>query len=183
FMMRIDLTYPSLEDEAAVLRRYGTLAALAALAALAPAGASPSDPPARPDEGAHAGPPAAAVSFGPPAHDAAVSPEDLAAARDWIDRIHVAPQLVDYVLRLATASREHAQIALGLSTRGALALLHAARAVAALRGSEFVTPDDVKAVVPWVIPHRLTLTAGAVLEGTSDRVLAQSLLERVPVPR
>jgi len=109
--------------------------------------------------------------------------EQIEAAREDADRVHVAPELLAYVLALAKASREHAQIALGLSTRGALALLRAARVAAGLRGGEFVTPDDVKLVVPWTVAHRLSLSSEAVLEGRTDRELAHSLLERVAVPR
>ncbi|MGH8150441.1 MAG: AAA family ATPase [Steroidobacteraceae bacterium] len=197
FMMRIDLSYPGAHDEAAVLRRYGTIASLApAGAAVAAAGAvapelsgasAPGDAssPGSPGASTPGGPTmAAAVPASPSAPaSAAVTPEQIAAARDSVDRIHVAPELIQYLLGLAKASREHAEIALGLSTRAVLALLHAARAAATLRGSEFVAPDDVKTVVPWVVPHRLTLTASAALEGLSDHALAQSLLERVPVPR
>jgi MoxR-like ATPase len=112
-----------------------------------------------------------------------ISLAQIDAARESADQMHVAPELLTYVLGIARASREHAQIALGLSTRGALALLLAARVAAGLRGSEFVTPDDVKRVVPWVVPHRLTLSSEAALEGRSDREIAHALLERVPVPR
>ncbi len=151
FMMRIDVGYPAVEDEARVLDRYGTIAA-AGEAASGPATAS-------------------------------VTPEHIAAARQCADRVHVSGELTSYVLALAKASREHAQVALGLSTRGALALLRAARVAAGLRGSEFVTPDDVKLVTPWVVAHRLSLTSDAMLEGRGDREIATALLERVPVPR
>lgn len=112
-----------------------------------------------------------------------IAAEQIDAARECADGIHVSPELLTYVLGIAKGSREHAQIALGLSTRGALALLLAARVAAGLRGSDFVTPDDVKLVVPWVVPHRLTLSSDAALEGRSDRELARAVLERVPVPR
>jgi MoxR-like ATPase len=149
FMMRIDLGYPGVEDEAAVLDRYGTMAATAE-----------ADP----------------VS-------AVVTASEIDAARAGADRVFVGPELTGYILALAKASREHPQINLGLSTRGALALLRAARAAAGLRGSSFVTPDDVKLVAPWIVPHRLTLSAEAALEGRNDRALLRTLLERVPVPR
>jgi MoxR-like ATPase len=155
FMMRINLQFPAADDETAVLGRYGTIAAAAAV-----------------------------MSRG--AGDTAIDPiaiTQIDAARDCADRVHVAPELLSYILGIASASREHAQIALGLSTRGALAMLLAARVAAALRGSEFVTPDDVKEVVPWVVPHRLTLSSEAALEGRSDRELTRTMLERVPVPR
>jgi MoxR-like ATPase len=150
FMMRIDVGFPGTEDEAAVLGRYGTIAAAAA-----------------------AGDPAAGD----------ISSQQVDAARACADQVHVSPELLTYILGIAKASREHAQIVLGISTRGALALLLAARVEAGLRGSEFVTPDDVKLVVPWVVPHRLTLSAEAALEGRTDRELTRTLLERVPVPR
>ena len=88
-----------------------------------------------------------------------------------------------YVLDLARASREHARLTLGLSTRGALALLKAARITAGLRGGEFVTPDDVKEAAVSVMAHRLVLTPEAALEGTSDAEIVRSLLAETPVPR
>jgi MoxR-like ATPase len=109
--------------------------------------------------------------------------ERLAAARDCADAVHVAPELRGYILDLAQATREHAQVALGLSTRGALALLRAARIEAGLRGAEFVSPDDVKAVMPMVVAHRLVLSSEAVLEGIGEAALVQRLAEQVSVPR
>ena len=81
------------------------------------------------------------------------------------------------------ASRQHAHLTLGLSTRGALAVLRAARIGAALRGAEFISPDDVKEVLPAVISHRLVLAPEAMLEGATTQGIVQRLLEQVPVPR
>ena len=107
----------------------------------------------------------------------------LAEARAATERIHVSEALSAYVLDLAAATREHPHLALGLSTRGALALLKAARIVAGMRGSEFVTPDDVKQVAPWILAHRLVLTPEATLEGASDTEVVQGVLATTPVPR
>ena len=107
----------------------------------------------------------------------------LARARAITEEMHVSAALGAYVLDLAAASREHPRLALGLSTRGALALVQAARVAAGLRGGEFVTPDDVKQVAPWIISHRLVLTPEATLEGTSDAEVVQALLATTPVPR
>jgi len=107
----------------------------------------------------------------------------LGAARAQVERIHVAAALSAYVLDLARASREHARLTLGLSTRGALALLKAARIAAGLRGGDFVTPDDVKETAVWVMAHRLVLTPEAALEGLSDIDVVKSLLAETPVPR
>lgn len=104
-------------------------------------------------------------------------------ARAEAERIHVADALTAYVLDLVRASRENTRVSLGLSTRGALALLKAARVAAGLRGADFVSPDDVKEVAPWVMPHRLVLTPEAALEGTKDIEVVQALLSDTAVPR
>jgi len=123
-----------------------------------------------------------------PAHEALASVAVidralLAEARALTERVHVSSALSDYVLDLARASREHPRLALGLSTRGALALVKAARVAAGLRAGDFVTPDDVKQVAPWILTHRLVLTPEATLEGSSDAELVQGLLATTPVPR
>ena len=107
----------------------------------------------------------------------------LARARADVERVHVADALGSYVLDLARASRSHARLTLGLSTRGALALLRAARIAAGLRGAEFATPDDVKEAAAAVMAHRLLLTPEAALEGVTDLDVVQSLLAETPVPR
>jgi MoxR-like ATPase len=104
-------------------------------------------------------------------------------ARAEAGHIHVSEALTAYVLDLANASREHAHLSLGLSTRGALALVKSARIVAGLRGAEFATPDDVKEAALWVMAHRLVLTPEASLEGISDSDVVRSLLADTPVPR
>ncbi|MFO7276822.1 MAG: MoxR family ATPase [Pseudomonadota bacterium] len=109
--------------------------------------------------------------------------ELLAAARAEAERIHVADALNGYVLDLVRASREHPHVALGLSTRGALALVKAARIAAGLRGGDFVTPDDVKEVAVWVMSHRIALTPEAALEGVSDVDVVRGLIDTTPVPR
>ena len=88
-----------------------------------------------------------------------------------------------YTVRLIRDTRSHPRVRLGASPRSAQALLAAAKARAALHGSDFVTPDDVKAVCPSVLNHRLLLKAEAEVEGlTADDVLRQTL-ERVQAPR
>lgn len=107
----------------------------------------------------------------------------LDTARAEVAKIHVAAALYGYVLDLARASREHGRLLLGLSTRGALSLLRAARIAAGLRGAEFVTPDDVKAVAVQVMAHRLVLSPDAVLEGQSDVDIVRGVLADTAVPR
>jgi MoxR-like ATPase len=112
-----------------------------------------------------------------------LEPALLAAARVELEQIHVAAALSAYVLDLAQASRQHPRLTLGVSTRGALALLKAARILAGLRGRDFVSPDDVKETAAWVVAHRLVLTPEAALEGVTDVGIVQSLLAETPVPR
>jgi MoxR-like ATPase len=112
-----------------------------------------------------------------------LEPALLAAARVELEQIHVAAALSAYVLDLAQASRQHPRLTLGVSTRGALALLKAARIAAGLHGRDFVSPDDVKETAAWVLAHRLVLTPEAALEGVTDVGIVQSLLAETPVPR
>lgn len=112
-----------------------------------------------------------------------VSAAALEAARSCVDAVHMAPELLGYILDLAQASRRHAHLSLGLSTRGVLAVLRAARIAAALRGSSFVAPDDVKEVLSMVISHRLVLAPEAMLERATSQAVVSRLLEQVPVPR
>jgi MoxR-like ATPase len=107
----------------------------------------------------------------------------LEAARSELVQIHVSAALQGYVLDLACASREHGRLLLGLSTRGALALLRAARIACGLRGADFVTPDDVKDIALPVMAHRLVLSPEAALEGESDIDIVRQLLADTPVPR
>ncbi len=104
-------------------------------------------------------------------------------ARAQAERVHVAEPLTGYMLDLARASRESPRLSLGLSTRGALALVKATRISAGLRGADFATPDDVKDVAVWVMAHRLVLTPEAALEGAKDVNVVRSLLADTPVPR
>jgi len=107
----------------------------------------------------------------------------LAAARAELASVHLSDALVGYVLDIVAASRQSSSVGLGLSSRAALALARCARIEAVLRGGDFVVPDDVKRVAPWVIPHRLVLAPDAVLEGASARAEVERILGAVAVPR
>lgn len=105
------------------------------------------------------------------------------AARASLEHVFLSGELVNYILAITTATRHSTSIGLGLSVRGALTLARAARIEAALRGGEFVVPDDVKAVAQAVIAHRLQLTPEAAIGGVSATQLVEHLLESVAVPR
>ena len=105
------------------------------------------------------------------------------ARADVVANVQISDAVYDYVTRLAVASRNDSRVALGLSTRGALALMRCARVLSALDGRTFVLPDDIKALLPAVLGHRLVLKPEASVEGLSSTALVQNLLEQVPAPR
>ncbi len=107
----------------------------------------------------------------------------LEQAREQTSAMTVSDAMYRYVSDIASASRVHSHINLGLSSRGALALMRAARVEAALHGSDFVTPDDVKQVANAVMAHRLILSADAMLEGQQHHLLVDDILNQVDVPR
>jgi MoxR-like ATPase len=110
-------------------------------------------------------------------------PADLAVARAAIHEIRVEAPVLAYIVGLVRATRESPSLTLGVSPRGATALLHASKAWAWLAGRDFVTPDEVKAVVKPTLRHRIMLRPEVELEGaTADGVL-DGLLAAVPVPR
>ena len=107
---------------------------------------------------------------------------DIEAMVDAARYIHVAPALRGYIVDLASTSRAHPNIALGMSPRAALALQRAARALAAARGREYVIPDDLKFLARPVLEHRLTLTPEAQLSGITITDAIDEVLNTVPVP-
>jgi MoxR-like ATPase len=108
---------------------------------------------------------------------------DLAAGRAAVRTVRVDPQVVGYAVDLCRATRTSPSVSLGVSPRGATALLVTARAWAWLSGRDFVTPDDVKALARPALRHRLRLRAEAEMEGVSADGVVDSVLASVPVPR
>ncbi len=110
------------------------------------------------------------------------STADVAALSAASRRVHVAPGLQHYLVDLATASRSHPRLALGMSPRATLSLQRAAQARALVTGREFVVPDDIKALAVPTLAHRLQLAPEAALAGTSRSQIVAEILDRVPVP-
>jgi MoxR-like ATPase len=108
---------------------------------------------------------------------------DLAAARSEVEALRVEPPVLAYLVSLVRATRESPSLTLGVSPRGATALLHASKAWAWLAGRDYVTPDEVKAVVKPTLRHRLTLRPELELEGSTADGVLDGLLATVPVPR
>lgn len=110
-------------------------------------------------------------------------PADLAAGSAAVRQVQISPEVVGYVVDLARATRTSPSLQLGVSPRGATALMSAARAWAWLSGRDFVTPDDVKALAPASLAHRIALRPEAELEGVTAESVLASVLGAVPVPR
>jgi MoxR-like ATPase len=110
------------------------------------------------------------------------SATEVLSAADAIADMHVADNLKAYIVDLVTTTRQHRDLALGVSPRGALALQRAARALAASIGRDYVVPDDVKRLAPAVLGHRVLLAPDAQLRGTSAGDVVRSVLASVPVP-
>lgn len=108
--------------------------------------------------------------------------DQLLAAQAQITDVHVEDAVRDYILNVVRATREHPDIALGASPRGSLALYRASQALAALRGRDFVTPDDPKSLAPFALAHRLIVRPESQLRGrTAESVLA-GILASTEVP-
>jgi MoxR-like ATPase len=108
-----------------------------------------------------------------------LGPEDVVRLQDLAEQVHVADEVLDYVLGLTHHTRAHRRVYLGASPRAALALLRAAKALALIRGRDFALPDDVRALAPQVLPHRILLTPEAELEGTAAEAVVAEALDRV----
>ena len=108
---------------------------------------------------------------------------ELLAARDLVDATTVAAPIIDYVVALVRRTRELPSVALGASPRSAVHLLAASKAAARLAGREFVIPDDVVAVAPAVLRHRITLRPEAELERYRPDDAVAAAISSVPVPR
>ena len=109
--------------------------------------------------------------------------QDLAQARAQVSTVGVTPEVLAYVVDLVRATRSMPSVALGVSPRGATALLAASRAWAWLAGRSFVTPDDIKALALPTLRHRIKLRAEAEMEGITPQSVIESVLRTVPVPR
>jgi MoxR-like ATPase len=107
----------------------------------------------------------------------------LDAARAAVREVRLADELVDYVVDLTRATREHPALVCGASPRAASALASASRAFAALSGREYVVPDDVKKLARSVLGHRVLLAPGAEIEGrTTEKILAE-IVSKVTAPK
>jgi MoxR-like ATPase len=115
--------------------------------------------------------------------DPVTNAEEIDEIISELDIVTVAPSITEYIVAIATATRQHADLRLGVSTRGTLALLRVSRAFAATDNRSYVTPEDVKAVAAPVLGHRMALRAEAEMRGAHIDALLADLIAEIPVPR
>ncbi|MFC6716032.1 AAA family ATPase [Natrialbaceae archaeon GCM10025810] len=120
--------------------------------------------------------------LGPADVEQVVEPEALRAARETVQTVHVASPVKEYVLNLVRATRRHPDVAYGASPRATLAFLNGSKARAAIRGREYVIPDDAKSMVEPVLVHRLVLTTDADLSDVDPADVVSDIVADVEPP-
>jgi MoxR-like ATPase len=112
-----------------------------------------------------------------------LSPVDIQHFRSQIQSIIIEPKLIEFIARIVNETRNNPALYLGASPRASLAILKSAKATAAIKGRDFVTPEDIVEMAPHVLRHRIILTAEKEMEGVTADDLIDSILKAVEVPR
>ena len=115
--------------------------------------------------------------------DPIITVEQLLQLRAYIDKVIIDKSLLNYIAQITQQTRLSQAIQLGASPRASICILQGAKAYALLQGRDFVTPDDIKTIVPPVLEHRLIITADAEMQGFTIEKLAQALLDKIEVPK
>lgn len=145
FFMKIEMGYPSLDEEIAIMKR---------------------------------------LNLGHPLQDllSVTNLEAVLAAQEAVKGVTVGDAILGYIAQIVQSTRNHPHIAVGASPRGSIALMKAASAFALLRGRNYVKPDDVKEMAPYVLGHRMILDGAYMLAGESQGNFVSNLVKTIPVP-
>lgn len=111
-----------------------------------------------------------------------ISKQDVIHIQAEVQNVYIDKNIQQYIIQLVAKTRNHQAIYLGVSPRGSIALMKTAKALAYLEGRDYVIPDDVKYLAPYVLSHRLILTQEATYEGKTSLDLMQEILQQVSVP-
>ena len=149
FLFRVQLGYPSLEDEQAILRRF------------------------KDDFSKRQAQTVGAV----------LTSQMLKDCQTIVESVHIKEELLDYIARIVFSTRNNGDLFLGASPRASLAIMQTSKAVAAINGRDFVTPDDIQYVAYPVLNHRIVLTPEREMEGLNTRDVIKDILAKVEVPR
>ncbi|MFO0977200.1 MAG: MoxR family ATPase [Planctomycetaceae bacterium] len=115
--------------------------------------------------------------------EAVLKSEDVLAIQQAVKGVIVEPKILRYIVDILAASRTWGSVTIGPSPRAGVNMLLAARTLAACRGRDFVTPDDIKELAPWILRHRLRLRPEAELEGESTDDTVRAILDAVEAPK
>jgi MoxR-like ATPase len=109
--------------------------------------------------------------------------EELKRCQDLVENIHIKDEILVYIANLIGKTRNNGDLVLGASPRASLSIMRAAKAIAAMNGRDFVTPDDVKYVANPVLNHRIILTAEREMEGVEAEDIIKEIAAGIEVPR
>lgn len=112
-----------------------------------------------------------------------LSKQDIISLRHQVRGFHVEPKIVEFVAKVIHETRNNKSLYLGGSPRASLAVVNAAKALAAIRGRDFVTPDDIVWLAPAVLRHRIMLTPDKEMEGVSPDDIIKQIIQKIEVPR
>ncbi|WP_330949523.1 AAA family ATPase [Virgibacillus sp. MG-45] len=114
--------------------------------------------------------------------EAVITKEELVAMQEEVQRVYVEQNVQQYIVQLVRGTRSHESIFLGVSPRGSIALMKAAKAYAYINGRDFVIPDDVKYLAPFVLSHRIIVQSDARYEGKTNEDVIQSIVKNTYIP-
>ncbi len=113
---------------------------------------------------------------------AVASADELKSFREEIVNLHVDKEVYSYILDIINATRQHSKLRLGVSPRGTLALFRAGQALAALRGRDFVLPEDIKELAPLVLSKRMIISSEQLIKGVTPEAIIDDILDQISVP-
>ncbi|MGY0694616.1 AAA family ATPase [Virgibacillus sp. FSP13] len=145
FLLKLNMGYPTLEEEMEILERTATHHPIEAI-------------------------------------NAVMTREQLIEAQTEVQQVYIDHNVQRYIVNLATATRNHPAIYLGASPRASIALMKAAKAYAYIYARDYVVPDDVKYLAPYVLAHRIILTSEAKYDGLSSEQVIQSIIRNAHIP-
>nr|WP_294791651.1 MoxR family ATPase [uncultured Mucilaginibacter sp.] len=149
FLFKIEVRYPTLEDEIAILTQQHQQTPAEQLTHIAPV----------------------------------LSVEDIVALRKQVKGLHVEPKLLEFTAKIIHETRNNKSIYLGGSPRASLAIINASKALAAIKGRDFITPDDIIATAIPVLRHRIMLTPEKEMEGLTPDDVIHQIIKKIEVPR
>jgi len=112
-----------------------------------------------------------------------ITAQEIQHYREQVQSIIIEPKLVEFIARIVNETRNNPALYLGASPRASLAILRAAKATAAIKGRDFVTPEDIVEMAPHVLRHRIMLTPEKEMEGVTEDDLIDNILKAIEVPR